>query len=146
MGALRAAEAETIAAVTGVGPIRAEALRQFLDNPRNGALIDDLAALGVRMDTEAARRDDTLAGMTLVLTGGLERFTRDEAKQAVEDRGGKVTSSVSKKTSAVVAGSDAGSKAARAEELGVPLLDEAGFLALLETGALPHTASASREG
>jgi len=136
MTALRAADADTIAAVTGVGPIRAQALRQFLDNPRNLELIDDLAALGVRMDTEAAARDETLAGVVVVLTGGLEGFTRDEAKQAVEDRGGKVAASVSKKTFAVVAGSDPGSKAARAEELGVPLLDEAAFVALLRTGEL----------
>jgi DNA ligase (NAD+) len=72
-----------------------------------------------------------------VLTGGLEGFTRDEAKRAIEDRGGKVTSSVSKKTSAVVVGTDAGSKADRARELDRPMLDEAAFVALLESGELP---------
>jgi DNA ligase (NAD+) len=138
MDALRHADAETVAAVPGVGPIRAQAVRQFFDNPRNVALVDDLATLGVRMDTEAALRNDTLSGWTIVLTGGLEGFTRDEAKQAIEDRGGKVTGTVSKKTSAVVVGSDPGSKATKAEELGVPLLDEAGFAHLLRTGALPH--------
>jgi DNA ligase (NAD+) len=146
MTALRAADAERIAAVPGVGLVRAESLRGFLDNPRNAALIDDLAALGLRMDTEAARRDDTLAGWSLVLTGGLEGFTRDEAKQAIEDRGGKVASSVSKKTSAVVVGDDPGTKAAKAEELGVPILDEEAFVRLLETGELPHAVPAEGEG
>jgi len=138
MDAIRAADADTIAAIPGVGPIRAQSLRQFLDNPRNARLIDDLAALGVRMDTEDGVRDDTLAGLTIVLTGGLEGFTRDQAKQAIEDRGGKVGASVSKKTSAVVAGTDPGSKADRAAELGVPILDEAGFTRLLATGSLPE--------
>jgi len=137
MAALRAADEEAIAAIPGVGPIRARALRSALDNPRNAELIDHLAARGVRMDTDAVQRDDSLDGTTVVLTGGLEGFTRDEAKQAVEDRGGKVTSSVSKKTTAVVVGTDPGSKAARAEELGVPVLDEAGFVAFLKTAALP---------
>ncbi len=89
MAAIRGADVETIAAIPGVGPIRAASLRQFLDNPRNAQLIDDLAALGVRMDSEDAVRDDTLAGLTIVLTGGLEGFTRDQAKQAVEDRGAR---------------------------------------------------------
>jgi DNA ligase (NAD+) len=91
----------------------------------------------VRMDTDVVRAERTLEGWTVVLTGGLEGFTRDEAKQAIEDRGGKVTSSVSKKTSVVVVGADPGSKAARAAELGVPTLDEAGLRHLLETGSLP---------
>ncbi|MPZ86918.1 MAG: NAD-dependent DNA ligase LigA [Nitriliruptorales bacterium] len=137
MRAVREADEVTIAAVSGVGPIRARALRQFIETPRNAELIDELATLGVRMDSEAAKRDDTLAGWTVVLTGGLEGFSRDEAKQAVEDRGGKVTSSVSKKTSAVVVGTDPGTKAAKADQLGVPMLDEAAFVRLLETGALP---------
>jgi DNA ligase (NAD+) len=72
-----------------------------------------------------------------VLTGGLEHFTRDEAKQAVTDRGGRVTSSVSRKTSVVVVGADPGSKAEKAVALGVPTVDEAGFIHLLETGTLP---------
>ena len=71
-----------------------------------------------------------------MLTGGLEGFSRDEAKRAIEDRGSKVKSSVSKKTSVVIVGSDPGSKADRARELGRPVVDEAGFVALLETGAL----------
>ena len=75
-----------------------------------------------------------LAGMSFVLTGGLDGLTREEATQAVEDRGGRVAGSVSKKTAFVVVGTDPGSKAARAAELGVPTLDEAGFRDLLERG------------
>ncbi|HUH06741.1 MAG TPA: NAD-dependent DNA ligase LigA [Egibacteraceae bacterium] len=137
MAGLRAADEETIAAVNGVGPIIAAAIRQFFDNERNAALIDKLAAVGVRMDTDVSHKGTALEGWTVVLTGGLEGFTRDEAKQAVEDAGGKVTSSVSKKTSVVVVGSDPGTKAVRAEELGVATVDEAAFVHLLDTGELP---------
>jgi len=137
LAALRTADSDTIAAVNGVGPIRAAAVRAFLDNPRNAALLDELAGLGVRTDTEAAQRSDLLDGWTVVLTGGLTGFTRDEAKQAIEDRGGKVTGNVSKKTSVVVVGVDPGSKAAKALDLGVPTVDEDGFVALLDSGALP---------
>ncbi|MDP8970548.1 MAG: NAD-dependent DNA ligase LigA, partial [Actinomycetota bacterium] len=139
MAALREADEEAIAAVGGIGPVIAAAVRQFFDNPRNAALLDKLAEAGVRMDTDAARGSDTLAGWSVVLTGGLEGYTRDEAKQAVEDRAGKVTSSVSKKTGVVVVGSDPGTKADKARELGVPTVDEAGFAHLLEYGALPAT-------
>jgi DNA ligase (NAD+) len=134
---LRAASAEEIGAIGGVGPVIAEALRRWLDEPRNAQLLDELVELGVRTDTDDRRLDATLEGWTVVLTGGLEGFTRDEAKQAISDRGGKATSSVSKKTSLVVVGSDAGSKAAKAEELGVPMVDEDAFVRLLETGELP---------
>jgi DNA ligase (NAD+) len=116
----------------------AQAIVEYFANERNAALVDKLVEAGVRTDTEVSRGASTLDGWTVVLTGGLEAFTRDEAKQAIEDRGGKVTSSVSKKTSLVVVGSDPGTKAARAEELGVPTADEAMFVKLLETGELPE--------
>ena len=137
IAAVQDAGEAAVAAVGGVGPVIARALWEFLTDPRGAALIAKLAAAGVRTDTEVATGDKTLAGMSIVLTGGLDGFTRDEAKQAVEDRGGKVSSGVSKKTTAVVVGADPGTKAAKAAELGVPTLDEAGFAALLETGALP---------
>lgn len=137
MAALRAADVEVIAGVTGVGQIIAEAVVAYFANERNAALVDELARLGVRMTTDRVAVERTLEGWTIVLTGGLERFTRDEAKRAVEDRGGKVTSSVSKKTSAVVVGTDAGSKADRARELERPIIDEAAFVSLLDTGQLP---------
>ncbi|MGH8929570.1 MAG: NAD-dependent DNA ligase LigA [Egibacteraceae bacterium] len=131
---LRAASAEELAAAPGAGPIIASSVRAFFDNPRNAALVDKLIALGVRTDTDTPRVAPTLRGWTVVLTGGLEGYTRDEAKQAVIDRGGKVTSSVSRKTSVVVVGADPGSKADKAVELGVPVIDEAGFASLLATG------------
>ena len=99
----------------------------------------------MRTDTDAVERSDLLEGWTVVLTGGLEGFTRDEAKQAVLDRGGKVTSSVSRRTSVVVVGADPGSKADRAGELGVPTVDEEGFAALLASGALPGEATDASE-
>jgi DNA ligase (NAD+) len=136
MERLRAAGAEEIAAVNGIGQIIADAVAAFFANDRNAQLVDELRELGVRMDTDRDDVERTLDGWTVVLTGGLEGFTRDEAKRAVEDRGGKVTSSVSKKTSVVVVGSDPGSKAERARELGLPVVDEAGFVALLASGAL----------
>ena len=137
LAALRAATGDEIAAVEGVGPTIAASVRAWFDNPRNAALVDRLVAAGVRTDTDAAPQDTTLEGIVLVITGALEGFTRDEAKQAVLDRGGKVASSVSKKTTAVVVGGAPGSKAQRAEELGVRVLDEAAFVALLETAELP---------
>jgi DNA ligase (NAD+) len=137
--AVRAAGPAGIAAVDGVGPVIAEALAGWLATDRNAALLDDLVALGVRTDAEeSATPSDALAGRSIVVTGTLEGFSRDQAKQAVLDAGGKVSGSVSAKTFAVVVGDSPGSKAARAEELGVPILDEAGFRALLETGALPE--------
>lgn len=137
MEALRATGAEEVAQIGGVGTVIAQAVRGFFDNPRNSALVDKLAEAGVRMDTDLARADNTLEGWTLVLTGGLDRFTRDEAKEAITARGGKVTTSVSKSTDAVVVGTDPGTKADRAVELGVPTVDEAAFSSLLETGELP---------
>ncbi|MGH8901260.1 MAG: NAD-dependent DNA ligase LigA [Egibacteraceae bacterium] len=133
---LRKAGKEDIAGVGGIGPVIADSVRKLFDNPRNAELVDKLVAAGVRADTDARRFASTLEGWTIVLTGGLEGFTRDEAKQAITDRGGKVTSSVSRKTSVVVVGADPGGKAALAADLGVPTTDEAGFAYLLETGEL----------
>jgi DNA ligase (NAD+) len=137
LDALRNADEETLAAVSGMGPTRAQAVHRFFANERNAALVDRLVAAGLRTDTDRAEVNATLDGWTVVLTGGLDGFTRDEAKQAVEDRGGKVTSSVSRKTSLVVVGIDPGTKADKAAELGVPQADEEGFVRLLDTGDLP---------
>ena len=133
---LRGASEDTVAAVPGVGPVIAQAVAAFFANPRNAASVDKLLEAGVRTDTDTVERSDVLEGFTVVLTGGLEGFTRDEAKQAIEDRGGRVASSVSGKTSVVVVGDDPGTKADRAAELGVPTVDEAGFAHLLETGEM----------
>lgn len=134
--ALLAATEEEIAAVEGVGPVIAASLVEWLADPGNRMLIDRLREGGVRLADPEPEGVDTnqLAGVTLVITGTLETLGRDAAKVAVEDRGGKVTSSVSKKTTALVAGASPGSKLAKAEELGVPVIDETGLLQLLEHG------------
>jgi DNA ligase (NAD+) len=131
---LGAGEAD-LAAIEGIGPTIAASVREWADDPENLALIDRFRAAGVQLaDEQAAGVSTSLAGLTFVITGTLAALGREEAKTAVEDRGGRVTSSVSGKTSAVIAGDSAGSKLARAEELGVPVLDETAFLRLLEEG------------
>jgi DNA ligase (NAD+) len=131
---LGAAEAE-LAAIEGIGPTIAASVREWASDPENLALIDRLRAGGVQLaDEQQSSSSSLLEGLAVVITGTLSALGREEAKAAVEDRGGRVTSSVSKKTSVVVAGVSAGSKLARAEELGVPILDETSFLRLLEEG------------
>ena len=130
------ASEEELAAIEGVGPVIAESFAAWANVPENRALIDRFGQGGVRLaDPEPEGvTTDLLAGVTLVITGTLDGLGRDAAKAAVEERGGKVTSSVSKKTTALVAGVSPGSKLAKAEDLGVPVLDEAAFLELLEAG------------
>ncbi|MFA9444892.1 NAD-dependent DNA ligase LigA [Egicoccus sp. AB-alg6-2] len=142
LAAIRRAGADELEAIDGIGPTIAAAVVAWFATPRNAELIDELVALGVDPRTEttsgATGADAAmLEGWTLVVTGTLEDFTRDEAKEALEARGAKVTGSVSKRTTAVVAGENAGSKLTKAEELGLPVLDEAAFRHLLDTGELP---------
>jgi len=134
------ASEETITAVDGVGPIIARSIATWFTIDRNRRLVERLREAGVNLvgDPSSATVetvDDSFAGMTFVLTGSLERRTRDEAAAEIEARGGKVTGSVSKKTSYVVVGESPGSKLAKAEQLGVPILDEDGFDALLASSA-----------
>jgi len=129
--ALRAASAEELERVEEVGPRISQAIREFFAQPANQALIETLRAAGVEMTAEKKQRSTQLAGMTFVLTGTLPTLTRDEAKARIEAAGGKTAGSVSKKTSYVVAGEEAGSKLDKAHELKLPVLDEAGLLALL---------------
>jgi len=135
MAAIRAASTEELAAVEGVGPTIAESVREWFDVDWHRGIVDRWEAAGVRMaderDVSIAR---TLEGVTVVVTGSLERFSRDEAKEAILARGGKASGSVSRKTDAVVVGENAGSKADKAEQLGVPVLDEDGFVRLLAGG------------
>jgi DNA ligase (NAD+) len=135
--ALAASSVEDVTSIDGIGPEIATSVVEWFADPDNQALIDKLATAGVRMEdaTGEVERGDLLEGVTVVITGTLDGFTRDEAKSAIEARGGKVTGSVSGKTTAVVAGASPGSKAAKAAELGVPVLDEEQFTRLLETGA-----------
>jgi DNA ligase (NAD+) len=129
---------EELTAIDGVGPTLAQSIRTWASIDRNQRLIERLRAAGVNFQGDAAppvsEADATLAGLTFVLTGTLERRTRDDAAAEIAARGGKVTGSVSKKTSYVVAGESPGSKLAKAEQLGVPILDEAGFDKLLANG------------
>ena len=134
---LMEADEDALMAVPDVGPVVAESIRRFFDQPHNREVIEGLIKAGVHWpqpeatDTSAAG-DQPLAGKTFVLTGTLQAYTRDEAKAGLEALGGKVTSSVSSKTDYVIAGADPGSKRDRAEALGVQLLDEAGFRRLIE--------------
>ncbi|CAN5403409.1 NAD-dependent DNA ligase LigA [soil metagenome] len=135
MDAIRAASVEELAATEGVGPVIAEAVTEWFQVDWHRAIVEGWAADGVRMaDERDASIERTLEGLTVVVTGSLEGFSRDESKEAIVSRGGKAAGSVSKKTDYVVVGANAGSKAAKAEELGVPVLEEQGFAALLATG------------
>jgi DNA ligase (NAD+) len=132
--ALEKATAEELERVEEVGPRISQAILEFFRQPENLALVESLRKAGVDMTAEKKQRTAQLAGLTFVLTGTLPTLTRDEAKKRIEDAGGKTAGSVSKKTSYVVAGEEAGSKLDKAIELKVPVLDEAGLLALLEAG------------
>ena len=136
---LMSADEERIAAVEGVGPKIAHSVREFLSVEENAAVLERLREAGVVLEEEQEGDavPQTLAGLTFVLTGTLERHTRDEAKAALQAFGAKVSGSVSKKTSYVVAGAAAGSKLAKAEQLGVPVLDEEALDRILETGEAP---------
>lgn len=133
LDALLDAPREEIEAIPGIGPTIAESAARCFADPRNRREIEELRALGVRWPKGERRiaSEGPLLGKTFVLTGTLPGMSRDEAKRRIEAAGGKVTSSVSKKTSYVVAGADPGSKRAKAEDLGVAVLDQAGLEALL---------------
>jgi DNA ligase (NAD+) len=138
MAAIRAATEEQLAAAEGVGPTIAEAVIEWFKEPWHVEIVDKWEAAGVSMADERDESiDRTLEGLTIVVTGSLVDFSRDSAKEAILSRGGKAAGSVSKKTDYVVAGESAGSKADKAEQLGIPILDEAGFKALLEDGPPP---------
>jgi len=134
MDAIMNASAEELERVEEVGPRISEAITDFFARTANRELVERLKAAGVNMTAEKKQRTTQLAGLTFVLTGTLPTLTRDEAKARIEAAGGKVAGSVSKKTSYVVAGEDAGSKLDKARELKIPVLDEAELLNLLEKG------------
>ncbi|MEM0966420.1 MAG: NAD-dependent DNA ligase LigA [Verrucomicrobiota bacterium] len=132
--ALMAASEETLISIDGVGAIVAASVRSFFDEPKNQALVEDLADLGLRFEEEGIEEpaDLPLSGKTFVLTGTLPTMTRGQASEWIEERGGKVTSSVSKKTDYVVAGEEVGSKLVKAEKLGVAVIDEAALLGIVQ--------------
>ncbi len=135
MDAIRAASEQELADVEGVGPTIAEAITAWFAVDWHRAIVDRWQAAGVRMaDDLSDRPEQTLAGLTVVVTGSLEGFTRDQAKAALLERGAKAAGSVSKNTDFVVIGADPGAKADKARSLGRPILDEAGFRLLLDEG------------
>jgi DNA ligase (NAD+) len=135
MGRLREAPLEDIVAVEGVGPKIGESVHDWLHDPDNLRIVDKLVGYGVNMTEQAVTRGGPLVGLTIVVTGRLERQSRSQIEQRIKELGGAVGDSVSKKTSYLVAGEDAGSKLERAKKLGTPILDEAGFEALVEERA-----------
>jgi DNA ligase (NAD+) len=139
---IMAARAEELAAVEGVGPVIGASVARFFALPANRELVERLRAAGLNFDgPDDPTVPQVLAGRSVVVTGTLEGWSREAAEDAIKARGGKSPSSVSKKTTAVVAGSDpGGAKLAKAAELGIPVLDEEGFARLLETGELPEGA------
>ncbi len=149
LDAIRAASRDELAAVEGVGPVIADQVVEWFTVGWHVEIVDRWRAAGVRLEIPdhpgpGARQEPTgpLAGLTVVVTGSLEGFSRDGAKEAVIAAGGKASGSVSKKTDYVVVGASAGSKETKARELGLPILDEEGFVALLAGGPTPwRTAS-----
>jgi DNA ligase (NAD+) len=135
LDAIRAASTQQLADAEGVGPVIADAVQEWFEVDWHRAIVDKWAAAGVRMkDEQDESVPKTLAGLTIVVTGSLTGFSRDEAKEAIVSRGGKAASSVSKNTDYVVVGENAGTKADKAEQLGLTILDEAGFSELLAEG------------
>jgi len=137
---IMAATVDELAAVDGVGPIIAASVHEWFNDEHNRALVDQLRAAGVNLEgPEVIDVPQTLEGLSVVVTGTLAGYTRDQAEEAIKARGGKSPGSVSKKTTAVVVGDAPGaSKVTKATDLGVPVLDEAGFEQLLATGTLPE--------
>ena len=123
---------EELTAIEDIGGVTAQYIRSWLDSPQSKDLIERLKNAGVNMTCKEKKIDNRFAGMTFVMTGALEKFTREEAQEMVEKRGGKASGSVSKKTTYVVAGEAAGSKLRKAQELGIPVLTEDDFLELLQ--------------
>jgi DNA ligase (NAD+) len=130
---LAEASQEDVIEVDGIGPERAERIVEWFAEEENRALVEELRQLGLRFEagTEERPVEGPLTGSTYVITGTLEGFSRDEARKALESKGAKVADSVSKKTTGVVTGESPGSKLAKAEQLGVPVLDEAALKKLL---------------
>ena len=135
MDAIINASVETLQQVPEIGPVVAESVKMFADEPRNRALIEKLAEAGVNMSTSlpepSVAAPGPPEGKTYVITGTLEAMSREQATDALEELGAKVSGSVSKKTTALIAGADGGSKLEKAQKLGVEVLDEAAFLTLI---------------
>ncbi len=132
MGAVITASAEEIEAIDGFGAVMAQSVVAFFALEPSRRLVEELASVGVNMQSKTQRVDDRFAGMTFVLTGTLPTLTRNEASALIEERGGKTAGSVSKKTTVVLAGEDAASKLVKAQQLGVRIIDEMEFLEMIK--------------
>ncbi len=145
---LASASAEEIAATDGIGSTIASSVAEWFGDPANRLVVERLRQAGVNFDgPPPPTTEQNLVGLSIVVTGSLDGFSRDGAEEAITSRGGKSPGSVSKKTTAVVVGNDPGvAKVTKATELGVPVLDEAGFVTLLETGRLPSPSDESKPG
>ncbi|MDD6012386.1 MAG: NAD-dependent DNA ligase LigA, partial [Oscillospiraceae bacterium] len=132
MDAIMQADVEQIAEIDGFGEVMAQSVREFFSHEQSRKLIADLRALGINMESQRQIVDQRFQGMTFVLTGALSRYTRSEATEIIESFGGKASSSVSKKTSYVLAGEDAGSKLRKANELGIPVISEDDFAEMIK--------------
>jgi DNA ligase (NAD+) len=133
MDAISKATVDELADIDGVGAVIAESIIEWFAVDWHQMIVKKWSAAGVVMQNIAGElKPQTLAGLTFVVTGGLEHFTRDSIAETISAHGGKPSSSVSKKTDYVLVGSDPGSKLAKAQELGVTIIDEAAFIALLE--------------
>jgi DNA ligase (NAD+) len=139
MDRIMGAPEDQIAAVEGIGPVIAASIKRFFSMPANREVVERLRAAGVNFEGPSAPATaQTLAGKSIVVTGTLQRWSREDAEAAIKARGGKAPGSVSQKTTALVLGDEpGGAKLAKANELGIPLLDEAAFERLMETGELP---------
>jgi DNA ligase (NAD+) len=138
------ASEEDITSIEGIGPEIAGSVAAWAKEADSRNLVDRLGAAGVRLadpePAEPAADSQLLAGLSFVVTGTLDGFSRNDARALIEERGGKVTGSVSGKTAALIAGASPGSKLAKAQQLGIPVLDEVAFVALLQNG--PGSSSA----
>jgi DNA ligase (NAD+) len=125
------ADLESLTEVPDVGAVTAQSIHDWFSQPEARAMIEKLRVCGVNFESTRATLDGRFTGMTFVLTGALTKFTREEATEKIEAFGGKASGSVSKKTTYVVVGENAGSKERKARELGIPILSEDAFLEML---------------
>jgi DNA ligase (NAD+) len=132
LDALMQATEEVLTEVPDVGAVTAKSIADWFSQPQSRSMVEKLRAAGVNFESKRVITDARFAGMTFVLTGALTKFTRDEATEKIELLGGKASGSVSKKTTYVVVGENAGSKERKARELGIPILSEDDFLNMIQ--------------
>ena len=130
---LMTANAEDIASIPDIGGKMADSVAHYFSEEKSKIIIDKLKSYGVTLTFESSEKGDVLEGLTFVITGTLPNMKRSEAKALIEENGGKVAGSVSKKTSYLLAGDEAGSKLDKANSLGVPVIDEDGLIGMLKT-------------